>query len=146
MGRYSNNGGATPQGDGMMTEASASAIDPSDGDLAANGAGKADTPDMGTGTGNEGRTDGNNGDTTPDSGSETGNSGTVPDSGAAPQGKVKVKKNLLENGRKRVCNPGKKGKKLIVGKKLVEFDADGSAELDDADAAYLLQIPGYKVL
>jgi hypothetical protein len=45
--------------------------------------------------------------------------------------------------KKSVKNEGLKGKKLIVGSKTVEFNADGIAELDAADADRLLTIPGY---
>ena len=43
----------------------------------------------------------------------------------------------------RVRHEALKGGKLIVGDKTVEFDADGIAELDAADAERLLTIPGY---
>jgi hypothetical protein len=46
--------------------------------------------------------------------------------------------------KKSIRHEGLKGQKLIVGHKLVEFDADGIAELDAADAERLLIIPGYK--
>jgi hypothetical protein len=36
-----------------------------------------------------------------------------------------------------------KGEKLIAGNKTIEFDAEGIAELDTADADRLLTIPGY---
>jgi hypothetical protein len=128
MGRHPKNYGERAQDNGTAVEAAALDYEPPDavnpdgnpdsalgsGELIANGTGNVDTHL--TGTRNEGKPHGNNGETPPDS------------------------------GLKRVCNPDKKGKKLIVGDKVVEFDVDGAAELDDADAAYLLQIPGYKVL
>jgi hypothetical protein len=46
--------------------------------------------------------------------------------------------------KKRIKHPGLKGQKLIVGDKTVEFDADGVADLETADAERLLTIPGYE--
>jgi hypothetical protein len=51
---------------------------------------------------------------------------------------------LEKPAKKRVKHEHLKGKKLIVGNKTVEFDADGTAELDAADADRLLTIPDYK--
>jgi hypothetical protein len=45
--------------------------------------------------------------------------------------------------KRRVQHEYLKGKDLIVGNKTIEFDADGIAEVDAADAERLLTIPGY---
>ncbi|MDR0684745.1 MAG: hypothetical protein LBF83_06425 [Spirochaetaceae bacterium] len=45
--------------------------------------------------------------------------------------------------KKRVKHEHLKSKNLIAGNKTIEFDADGIAELDAADAERLLTIPGY---
>ena len=50
----------------------------------------------------------------------------------------------LKEGKKRIQHPGKQNKKVIVGQAVVEFDVEGIAELDTAQAEYLLGIPGYK--
>ena len=50
----------------------------------------------------------------------------------------------LKEGKKRIQHPGKQNKKVIVGQAVVEFDAEGIAELNTAQAEYLLDIPGYK--
>jgi hypothetical protein len=51
---------------------------------------------------------------------------------------------LNEAKTKRIINVRLKGKKIIAGKKLIAFDANGTAELEAADADRLLTIPGYK--
>ena len=48
--------------------------------------------------------------------------------------------------KKRIKHEKLKGKNLIVGNKIIAFDADGIAELDAADADRLLTIPGYTAL
>ena len=45
--------------------------------------------------------------------------------------------------KRRVRHEHLKGKNLIVGNRTIEFDADGIAEMDAADAERLLTIPGY---
>ena len=65
-------------------------------------------------------------------GEQTG-SGTAPNPSHQPK---EVKK--------RIRHPCKQNKKVIVGQAVVEFDAEGIAELDTAQAEYLLGIPGYK--
>jgi hypothetical protein len=45
--------------------------------------------------------------------------------------------------KKRVKHESLKGANLIVGDKMIAFDADGIAELDADGAARLLTIPGY---
>jgi hypothetical protein len=47
-------------------------------------------------------------------------------------------------GKKRIKHPELKGSKIIAGDKLVEFDADGIAELEADVADRLLRIPGYE--
>jgi hypothetical protein len=48
-----------------------------------------------------------------------------------------------KNGKRRVRHPGGKAKKVIAGGAVVEFDAEGVAEMDAEQAEYLLSIPGY---
>jgi hypothetical protein len=75
---------------------------------------------------------------TPGSGAKPEDSQPKPGSGA-PQG------NGNADGKKTIRNPGKAGKKLFVGSRLIQFDADGSAELDEAEAAVLLGLKsGYE--
>jgi hypothetical protein len=50
---------------------------------------------------------------------------------------------LKNPAKKRIKHEHLNGKKLIVGSKTVEFDADGIAELEAADVERLLTIPGY---
>jgi hypothetical protein len=49
-----------------------------------------------------------------------------------------------ESGTRLVRNPGRKGTKLTVGAKTIEFDAEGIVELDAERADILLSIPGYE--
>jgi hypothetical protein len=48
------------------------------------------------------------------------------------------------NGKRRIRNPNRKGTKLTIGAKIVEFDAKGIVELDSVQADILLSIPGYE--
>jgi hypothetical protein len=71
------------------------------------------------------------------------NGGNPPDTGNVQAGdKPPDPPKTVE--KKRVRHNGLKNKKLIVGNKTVEFDADGVVELDGTDAARLLCIPGYE--
>jgi hypothetical protein len=78
------------------------------------------------------------------------------DSKAAPQGNDRQGLEKQGNGnqpdpsapeqkpaKKRVRHEKLKGENLIVGNKMIAFDADGIAELDAADAERLLTIPDY---
>jgi hypothetical protein len=66
-------------------------------------------------------------------GAEEQGHGTLPNPPAPEQ----------EPAKKRVRHEKLKGKNLIVGNKLIAFDAEGIAELDAADAERLLTIPDY---
>lgn len=52
--------------------------------------------------------------------------------------------NPPQEGKRRIRHTGMKNSKVIAGADVVEFDADGIAELDADQAEYLLGIPGYK--
>ncbi len=69
---------------------------------------------------------------TPDGETKPGDNQPTPESGTPPQG------NGNTTGKKKIRHPGKAGKKLFVGARLIEFDAEGTAELDGPEAAILL--------
>jgi hypothetical protein len=71
---------------------------------------------------------------------------TPPDSGETPQISGDGKNTPSETGKKRIRRHDMKGKKLIVGARTVEFDAEGTVCLDTAEAEYLLSIPGYEAV
>jgi hypothetical protein len=67
--------------------------------------------------------------------------GTPPAGESAPvAAPVAAPERETADGVKRIRHPGKAGKGLIVGARLVEFDAEGVAELDEAEAAMLLSM------
>ncbi|GMO51897.1 MAG: hypothetical protein Pg6C_16980 [Treponemataceae bacterium] len=102
---------------------------------------------------------------TPDGEAKPGDNQPTPESGTPPQGNTNVTPPAGETaqvagnetpgqeiavaetsgaangqtaGKKKIRRPGKAGKKLFVGDRLIEFDAEGAAELDGPEAAILL--------
>lgn len=87
---------------------------------------------------------GNAGNGVPPSVNTAGNETQTPDSGAKPGDTPPPQGGGNETGKKKIRHPGKKGKKLFVGVRLIQFDAEGVVELDDSEAAILLGFEGYE--
>ena len=149
MAKQTNNkpdGGAPPQGNANVTP-------PADEKTraAGNETPERDNIEAGASGAANGLTEGNAGDGVPPSVNTTGNETQTPDSGTKPgdapfksDSGAPLQGNGDKTGKKKIRHPGKKGKKLFVGARLIQFDADGVAELDDSEAAILLGFEGYE--
>jgi hypothetical protein len=80
----------------------------------------------------------------PEGGGQEGGTDNAGDGKPQPEQNALPQPGPPENGKRRVRHPGGKAKKVIAGGAVVEFDADGVAELDAEQAEYLLDIPGYE--